>query len=251
MTVKFRFAVPEAGGIWYNTRMADEIFGYSFKNAALLDEALTTPSCRMSNRDIADNQRLEFLGDAVLGFLAADELFSTRVHDPEGELTVRRTRMVSAAALCAAAEHTDLVPRLKRNRGAAPLSPHAKTVADAVEAVIGAAYLDGGLDAARAIFRHLALAARAHGDGWQENPKGELQIFAQAMTPPHHPAYRLLKTEGKSHEPVFTVEVAVDGLGVETASARTRQEAEARAAAKLLAAIRRKPGGGKENENQA
>ena len=122
-----------------------EIFGYSFKNAALLEEALTTPSFKMSSPDAADNQRLEFLGDAVLGFIAAERLYGSLPDAPEGVLTVKRTHMGSSAALCAAAARHDLAPRLRRNKGAAPLPENSKTLADAVEAVIGAAFLDGGL----------------------------------------------------------------------------------------------------------
>ena len=212
-----------------------EIFGYAFKNAALLDEALTTPSFKMSSPDAVDNQRLEFLGDAVLGFIAAERLYGSLPDAPEGVLTVKRTHMVSSAALCEAAAHHDLAPRLRRNKGAAPLPENSKTLADAVEAVIGAAFLDGGLDAARTIFDALDLASMADTAGF--NPKGDLQIRAQAMTPPRHPAYRLVKTEGSDHEPVFTVEVAVDGLGTASASARSHKEAEALAAAKLLSMV--------------
>ena len=129
----------------------------------------------------------------------------------------------------------DLAPRLRRNKGAAPLPENSKTLADAVEAVIGAAFLDGGLDAARTIFDTLNLASMADAAGF--NPKGDLQIRAQAMTPPRHPAYRLVKAEGSDHEPVFTVEVAVDGLGTASASARSHKEAEALAAAKLLSMV--------------
>ena len=212
-----------------------EIFGYSFKNATLLEEALTTPSFKMSSPDAADNQRLEFLGDAVLGFIAAERLYGSLPDAPEGVLTVKRTHMVSSAALCAAAARHELAPRLRRNKGAAPLPENSKTLADAVEAVIGAAFLDGGLDAARTIFDALDLASMADTTGF--NPKGDLQIRAQAMTPPRHPAYRLVKTEGSDHEPIFTVEVAVDGLGTASASARSHKEAESLAAAKLLSMV--------------
>ena len=72
---------------------------------------------------------------------------------------------------------------------------------------------------------------------WAAHPKGELQVRAQAMTPPRHPTYRLLRTEGKAHEPVFTVEVSVEGLGAASASARSHKEAESRAAARLLSMV--------------
>ena len=217
--------------------MTASIFGYTFSDAALLEEALTTPSYRMTFPDAKDNQRLEFLGDAVLGLLAADALYAACPSEAEGPLTVRRTQMVSSAALCEAAARHDLVSRLKRNRGAAELPRNAKTLADAVEAVLGAAYLDGGLEAAKLVFDALRLTDRARESASRLNPKGELQQRAQAMTPPRHPDYRLLSTAGKAHEPVFTVEVSVDGLGSARASARSHKEAESLAAAELLSML--------------
>ena len=212
--------------------------GHAFANAALLDEALTTPSCRMDGRCVRDNQRLEFLGDAVLGLLAAEKLYAGFPSEQEGPLTVRRTRMVSSAALCRAAVRAGLASKLRRNRGAAPLSENSKTLADAVEALIGAAYMDGGLAAAREVFDALSLGDVASADaGWSANPKGELQIRAQAMKPPRHPEYELVSTAGKAHEPVFTVRVFVEGMGEATASAHSHKEAESRAAADLLSRI--------------
>lgn len=209
--------------------------GHAFADAALLDEALTTPSCRMDGRRVRDNQRLEFLGDAVLGLLAAERLYSEFPDEEEGPLTVRRTRMVSTSALCRAAGRTDLSDRLRRNRGAAALPEGSKTFADAVEALIGAAYLDGGLESARGLFDRLSLGETAEADAkWGGNPKGELQIRAQAMKPPRRPEYLLVSTAGKAHEPVFTVRVLVDGVGEAEATAHSHKEAESRAAAALL-----------------
>jgi len=214
-----------------------EIFGYEFRNTQLLDEALTTPAYRMQFPQATDNQRLEFLGDAVLGLLAADRLYADLPTAAEGHLTVTRTHMVSTGALCAAAERLGLAALLKRNKGASPLPRDSKTIADAVEAVLGAVWLDGGLPAARSVFETLGLSAEVANADWCDNAKGDLQIRAQAMTPPRHPEYRLLETAGKAHEPIFTVEVAVDGLGSAVASARTHKEAERRAAHALLARI--------------
>ena len=211
------------------------MFGYAFKNEALLEEALTTPSYRMDVPDAKDSQRLEFLGDAVLGLLSAERLFGEFPDEQEGPLTVRRTHMVSSAALCAAANRLGLAARLRRNHGAAELPSNSKILADAVEAILGAAYLDGGFPAAKQVFDALELDANAAVSEWSGNPKGELQVRVQAMKPPRHPVYELLKTEGKAHEPVFTVRVTVEGVGSAEASARSHKEAESRAAAKLLA----------------
>ena len=211
-------------------------FGHCFRDEALLEEALTTPACRMDRPGVADNQRLEFLGDAVLGVLAAERLYSAFPNDPEGSLTIKRTRMVSTAALCAAADRLGLAGHLFRNRGAEPLPKNAKTLADAMEAIVGAAYLDGGLEAAREVFETFALDPETGADDkWGGNPKGELQIRAQAMTPQRLPEYEIVGIGGKPHEPVFTVRVRVEGIGEAVASARSHKAAESQAAAKLLA----------------
>ena len=209
--------------------------GHEFVNEALLQEALTTPSFRMDHPAAVDNQRLEFLGDAVLGLLAAERLYSEHPDEKEGRLTVLRARMVSTSALAAAAERFQLADNLKLGRAAAPIQRGAKLLADAVEALIGAAYLDGGLESAREVFDALELLSPSLSDGaWGGNPKGELQIRMQAMNPPRRPEYTLVKTSGKAHEPVFTVRVRVEGVGEAESSARTRKEAEAAAAAILL-----------------
>ena len=211
-----------------------EIFGYTFVNGALLEEALTTPACRMASPGVRDNQRLEFLGDAVLGLFAANDLFKAYPREEEGALTVKRAHMVSTAALAAAADRLGLANRLKVNKGGSQVAKGSKTLADAVEAIIGAAWLDGGIAAARRVFDALALSPDAAGAG-DGNPKGALQIVAQAMKPPRLPVYTLLKVSGKAHEPTFTVCASVDGLGEAVASAGSHREAEAQAAAKLLA----------------
>jgi ribonuclease-3 len=216
------------------TDSPEEIFGYRFRDRALLDAALTTPSCKMDNPRTADNQRLEFLGDAVLGLLSAVELYGRFPHEGEGALTVMRTQMVSSSALCRAAAKHGLAAKLRRNRAAGELPPNSKTIADAVEAIIGAAYLDGGFEAAGRVFAALGVEVHDSGGKRTANPKGDLQIKAQAMKPPRQPSYELVSVDGKAHCPFFTVRVSVDGLGEAEAGAPTRREAEARAAAKLL-----------------
>ena len=214
-----------------------EIFGYEFKNGALLERALTTPARKMDTPGAKDNQRLEFLGDAVFGMLSAEKVYHGFPNVQEGALTVKRTHMVSSAALCAAAAKFDLGSKLKLNRGAPVPPPNSKTIADAVEAIIGAAYLDGGFTAAQRIFETLELESNAGEDEWSANPKGELQVRTQAMKPPRRPEYILVKTSGQAHRPVFTVKVVVEGLGEATAEAGTRKEAESVAATVLLSRI--------------
>ena len=211
-----------------------EILGYEFRDGGLLQEALTTPACRMDSPDSRDNQRLEFLGDAVLGLLSAERVYGEFPGEKEGSLTVRRTHLVSGAVLAEAGERIGLDRFLKRNAGAHPLPPHAKAIADALEAVMGAVWLDGGLAATQGVFARLGLPIDAPLNEWAANPKGYLQVRAQAHKPPTRPIYETLKTEGPSHAPIVTVRVTVEGLGEATATAGSKTAAEIAAAAALL-----------------
>ena len=208
--------------------------GYRFRDRTLLARALTSPACRMDRPDAKDNQRLEFLGDAVFGLLAADAVFSAYPDEQEGPLTVRRTHLVSGAVLAEAAERMGLRDHLKRNRGAAELPPRAKPLSDAMEAVMGAVWLDGGLEAARLVFARLALPVRDALDEWRTNPKGALQVKAQALRPPRKPVYSIDSVTGPDHAPVVTVTVEVAGLGKATATATSKTAAEVAAAMALL-----------------
>lgn len=208
--------------------------GYDFKNEELLNEALTTPAYKIDHPKAVDNQRLEFLGDSVLGFLSAEELFAKFPEEKEGKLTVRRTHMVSSAALCEAAQRLELKTKLKRNRAAEELPDNSKTLADAIEAIIGAAYLDGGMDAARAVYATLGLESARTENDLSFNPKGALQVKCQAMKPQRLPVYELIACEGKAHAPEFTVKVTVEGVGEAVAKAGSRKEAETLAARTLV-----------------
>lgn len=208
--------------------------GYAFKDVSLLETALTTPACRMDHPEVEDNQRLEFLGDAVFGLLSADAVFAAYPWEQEGALTVRRTHLVSGAALTAAAERIGLGDSLRRNAGAAPLAPHAKALADALEAIMGAVWLDGGLEAARTVFGKLELPIDEKLNEWGANPKGHLQVLAQAMKPSRHPVYTVNEVKGPSHAPTVTVTVSVPGLGKATATSGSQRQAEIDAASALL-----------------
>ena len=222
----------------------EERIGYAFKDAALLERALSTPSVRMSSPGEKDNQRLEFLGDAVFGLLTADALYGAYPEEPEGLLTVRRTRLVSGAALADVAERLELRKWLRRNVGAHELPPHAKVLADAMEAVMGAVWLDGGLDAARGVFARLGLRVDEQVDEWSANPKGFLNMKAQACRPVRTPVYEVLEVKGAAHEPVVTVRVSVPGLGEAVATAVSKSAAEVAAASALLKQLRDAAPGG-------
>ena len=217
----------------------EERIGYMFKNPALLARALATPAVRMIKPDAKDNQRLEFLGDAVIGLLSAEVVFRRHPDEQEGILTVRRTRLVSGAALAGAAEKLELRKWLKRNIGAHEIPPRAKLLADALEAVMGAVWLDGGLEAARAVFRRLPLPFDAAFNEWDVNPKGYLQVKAQAYSH-QRPVYELVEVKGSAQEPIVTMRVTVVGMGSAEATAVSKTAAEVAAAAALLEKLKRK-----------
>ena len=212
------------------------VLGWEFSDRALLSEALTTPAFRMTTPSAKDNQRLEFLGDAVLGMLAADWLYANSPSAREGELTARRQHMVSTAALSAAAEKCGLQNLLRLNKGANGVPSGSKTLADAVEAVIGAAWLDGGQAAAKAVFDFLGLTENSRLGELDGNPKTALQHITQAMVPSRIPSYEVVNVEGTANCPAFTVRVFVEGLGEATGRAGSKKEAESAAAAALLSA---------------
>ena len=164
-----------------------------------------------------ENQRLEFLGDAVIEMIATDILFARYPDEDEGMLTARRKHMVSTAALCDAVK-----------------LPREKVTADLVEAVIGAIYLDGGYAAAREAFESLGLTDQAEKGEWVDNPKGELQSRTQAMVPPRQPVYTLLSTTGRSNDPTFTIKVSVEGVGEAVGTGHSKKAASAAAARALL-----------------
>lgn len=216
----------------------ETMLGYEFKDATLLQRALNAPACKMDHPEMKDNQRLEFLGDAVFGLLSAEAVFAAYPEEQEGSLTVRRTHLVSGAALASVAERIGIRRFLRRNVGAAPIAPNSKVLADAMEAVMGAVWLDGGLDSARAVFRRLELPVDEDLNRWRDNPKGHLQILAQKLTKPsRRPTYTVNSVYGPPHAPTVTITVSVPGFGSATATAVSQRQAEIDAATALLAKL--------------
>ena len=191
-----------------------------------------------ANEDITggvfDNESLEFLGDAVLGFVIADMLFRECPEWDEGEKSKTKASMVSTFALARQAERLHLGDHLLLGRGEEKTGGRRKQalLADTYEALIAAVYLDGGIDAARAFIRrefHALLdAARRHGAGGQDYKSG-LQEVVQARSQPL-PEYRLVGTFGPDHEKRFEVEVLVAGESLARASGPSKKEAEQEAA---------------------
>jgi ribonuclease-3 len=218
--------------------------GYRFRDRGLLEHAMTHTS--RANEDITggvvDNESLEFLGDAVLGFVIADTLFREFPAWDEGEKSKTKASMVSTFALAKQAERLQLGEHLLLGRGEEKTGGRRKPalLADTYEALIAAVYLDGGIDAARAFiareFRTLIEAARLHGVAGQDYKSG-LQELVQARSQPL-PEYRLVGTFGPDHEKRFEVEVRVAGESLARASGPSKKEAEQEAAKRALENLR-------------
>lgn len=221
----------------------EQALGYAFKDRALLVAALTHRSFLAERRGegCADNQRLEFLGDAVFGLLSAEWLYARHAAEDEGSLTIRRSQVASGRALAEAARAAGLGAHLRLGRPdeAAGGRDKGRLLADALEAVFGAAWCDGGLPAARAVFERLAAGRFGErADPWADNPKGLLQEVAQRHAWAGSPEYELLASDGPPHEPVYTVRARVEGGREARGEGRTKRAAEVAAARALLAALK-------------
>jgi ribonuclease-3 len=214
--------------------------GHDFERPELLVRALTHPSAANRRGAVDDSyERLEFLGDRVLGLIVADLLLDRFPHEAEGALAVRHAELVRRETLAEVAGEIGLERflRLAKGEEAAGERSNPALLANACEAVIGALYLDAGLEAARAFVEplwteHLEAPARPPQDA-----KTALQEWAQArgLRLPH---YREIGREGPPHEPHFTVEVEVAGQEPTRGEGRSKRLAEQVAAARLLARIR-------------
>ena len=220
-------------------RPLEKTLGYAFKNRALLETALTCPSYRADHvaARVEDNQRLEFLGDAVFGLLSAQQVFERYADEDEGGLTVRRSHVASGRALAELARRIGLGKFLRLGKGdeAAGGRDKEKSLTDAMEAVFGAAWCDGGLKAVKTIFAKLIDGeAEKPLDVWADNPKGRLQELAQRNAWPDSPAYELVGMTGPNHAPEYTVAARVQGGYEAVGVGKTKRAAEVAAAAALL-----------------
>lgn len=213
-------------------RLEDRI-GVVFKNKGRLDRAVTHSSARDAGS--GNYERLEFLGDRVLGLCIAELLFTSFRAADEGELSVRLNQLVSAGSCAEVADELGLHEFIRTGSDIKKVtgSRMASVRADVVESLIGAIYLDGGLEAARAFIvthwgERAASAAAARRDA-----KTELQEWSHArfgVTP----AYRIADRAGPDHDPRFTVVVEIEGLKPETGVSRSKRAAEQEAASRLL-----------------
>ena len=218
--------------------LLESALGHTFRDRSLLKQALTHASLGYEmQRTHPDNQRLEFLGDAVLQLLLSEMLFQQFHTADEGMLTKVRAQLVSTKALAQVAKRIQLGGFLLMGRGEESSGGRERdsTLADALEALAGAIFLDGGMDAARrmanVLFRQLIVDLGA--SPVVENPKGQLQELIQAVGTTS-PVYQIIGEEGPDHAKNFIAVVVWQGAELGRGSGRSKKEAEVQAAQAAL-----------------
>ena len=218
----------------------EEKLGHVFSNRKLLERALTHVSASYK----ASNERLEFLGDRVLGLVIAEMLFNAYPEDPEGLLALKYNALVRGEACAAAAESVGLSEHmvLASSEVASGGRQKMAILGGACEALIAAIYLDAGFETARNfIAAHWERAFAELGDDMRD-PKTMLQEWAQSRsrTARGAPEYRLVRRDGPDHAPHFVVEVSVPGEGTASGEGRSKREAQQAAARAMLDELGRK-----------
>ena len=214
-------------------RAIEEALGHTFRTPELLVQALTHPSIASSARP--DNQRLEFLGDRVLGLVVAEALMEAFPNEPEGELAPRFNALVRRETLAEVAVEIDLGRHLQLGRSESISGGRRKAaiLADALEAVIAALYIDGGFGAAQSF---VSKRWKGRVAGVKEAPldaKTRIQEWAQGrgLAPP---VYELIGRTGPDHAPVFRVEAQLEGGQTSVGVAKSKKLAEQAAASGLM-----------------
>lgn len=213
---------------------AAEILGYQFKDKALLTEALTHASCADSR--LQSNERMEFLGDAILGFVVCEYLYLNFPDLLEGDLTKIKSAVVSRRICAKITQSIELEKMLTLGKGMSGRPALPSSVAAAVfESIIAAIYRDGGIRSARAFILRMVkphiheAAESAH----QQNFKSVLQQIAQRHLPTN-PSYVLIDEKGPDHAKAFEVCIQIDGRNFPSAWANSKKQAEQQAALNAL-----------------
>lgn len=226
-------------------RLAEAGMGVQFQDSALLRLALTHPSYANEHAEASPetNERLEFLGDAVLGLVVAEALYARYPEEPEGRLTERRAQLVMGPTLARVSGALGLGEALFLGRGEEATGGRARdrNLERVYEAVVGALLLDHGLEAARAFIQR-TLGDEVEGldaGAATLNPKGDLQQLTQGLHT--RPEYVTVSEAGPEHDRTFTVEVRMGDRVLGSGSGASRQLAEKAAAARALEVLRELP----------
>jgi ribonuclease-3 len=224
----------------------EQQLGHEFADEALCETALTHKSWlnEAPHSGRGDNERLEFLGDAVLTLAVSDMLMRRYPERSEGDLSKTRAVVVSEAGLARAAERLDLGPWIFLGRGEEQAGGRRRPsiLADALEALLGGVYLDGGFGAARAVAERLLTASLAGAeDGLRLDYKSRLQEKSQALFQ-EAPRYAVVGQEGPDHAKTFCVSITLGGAEYGRALGRSKKEAEQSAAALALEKLEARAG---------
>ena len=215
--------------------------GYHFRDIGLLEHAMTHSSYANEHRGagLTSNERLEFLGDSVLGVVVVDYVFHEHPDMPEGELTRTRAALVCEGSLHEVAKGLDLGRCLRLGKGedAGGGRKRPSILADATEAMLAAVYLDGGMEAVRPIIRTLILDKEQEKSA-DRDYKTALQELVQRR-PGASVSYRLVRESGPDHCRSFEMEASVDGSVIGAGEGRTKKEAEQMAAKAALERLNR------------
>ena len=217
----------------------EEKLGYTFQNPALLENALTHSSCANESRGkLQSNERLEFLGDSILGMVVADHLYRNHPDLPEGELTRTRAALVCEESLVEVAAELNLGEYLRLGKGEESGGGRKRPSiqADAVEAVLAAVYLDGGIGSARKIIQRYILCREIEGLNSSRDYKTALQELVQRESG-QVLKYRLTGEEGPDHDKRFFVEVDLNGAPLGSGKGHSKKEAEQMAAKAAIAKL--------------
>jgi ribonuclease-3 len=212
--------------------------GYSFSNKELLTLAVTHPSFNEHNKDREDNQRMEFLGDSILSTVLSNALFHLFPAEDEGTLSRKRAVLVRGSSLAKIASTLQVQDFLLMSK--AEMKNHgynrSSTLEDAIEAIVGAIYLDGGMGAAtKCILNWFGdLKSKVDQEQVSYNPKGQLQEILQEQENNAKIVYRLTKEEGPPHKKSFEVDLILGKKTLGTGKGKSKKEAEEEAATKAL-----------------
>ncbi len=220
--------------------------GYSFRNETYLKQALTHASLNNNTpNQLYSYERLEFLGDAVLELVISEFLFKTYPTDSEGELTEKRARLVNKSALASLGQNLEL-PRFIRSQTVVenPIEHSEAVLSDVVEAIIGAIYLDGGIQAAEKVVYHLFPLTPEIPDqtvSQEINYKGELIEFCHAHNLPS-PEFKIHRKSGPDHSRIYTIGVSLQGKTYGIGEGSSKKKAGQIAARKTLHMLEEKMG---------
>ena len=218
-----------------------QVIGYQFQNKNLLRQALTHSSYANEKHmhRLSDNERLEFLGDAVLEIISSEYLFNTYQDKPEGDLTKLRASIVCEPTLALCTKEMNLGKYLYLGKGEDMTGGRTRKsiLSDALEAVIGAIYLDGGFASAKEFILRFILTDIEHKQLFYDS-KTILQEIVQSSFKGQPMSYHLVREEGPDHDKTFVMQLFIGDRGFEEGSGRTKKSAEQQAAYRTIITLK-------------